>query len=256
MDGNPPELIDRFVVNVASVGTSQNIKTISGIFGYAEIDLSLRVICADNFYGPNCDVFCVENCTCPPGFTGEFCATSIDDCVGVECGENQRCVDAHLNYTCVCEAGYTGPDCLTDIDECEGVNCNSGTCVEGVGFFRCECPPRYTGQFCETQLDSYQLQVTIHSFNNPDGRCAECNADTCCEGVLCPNSCHYFFSLCLRPAGTPVSMVRDDGQGNCSALTTEIQLLSNGRSFADYFLGIPNPIKFEGRQWVSQTEFW
>ena len=40
---NPHELIDRFVINVASVGT-QDIGIISGIFSNAEVDLNITVI--------------------------------------------------------------------------------------------------------------------------------------------------------------------------------------------------------------------
>ena len=100
----------------------------------------------------------------------------------------------------------------------------------------------------------YELLLTIHSFNNPDGRCADddvCDAVTCCEGGLCPNPCNYFFSLCLRPAGTPVSMVPDDGQGNCSAQTTGVQHHNDGASFTDSVFGTPNPITFNGAPWVS-----
>ena len=74
----------------------------------------------------NYDRFCNENCTCGPGLTGP-CTESIDDCVGVTCGVNYRCVDGHLSSICECEPGYTGPDCLEDIDKCAGVNCNSGS---------------------------------------------------------------------------------------------------------------------------------
>ena len=83
---NPDELIDRFAINVSMpVGTESSRTTYNGIFGFAIVDASLKLVCAENFYGPNCDMPCLDNCTCEPGFTGEFCATSIDDCVGAEC---------------------------------------------------------------------------------------------------------------------------------------------------------------------------
>ena len=250
---NEHELIDRFVVNISDpqIGSTER-ERYTGIFGYAEVDLSIRVICADNFYGPNCDMFCVENCACPPGFTGEFCATSIDDCVGVECGENQRCVDAHLNYTCVCEAGYTGPDCLTDVDECEGVNCNSGTCVQGLGFFRCECPPRYSGQFCEMQLDTYLFLVTIHSFDNPGRACANCGGSGCCEVSMCDLACDYYFSLCQHPAGSHFSSTLSR---TCFSLTTlSYEVSASRQSFGGTVFGIPNPLALGGMDpWVSEN---
>ena len=221
------------------------------------MDLTVRVVCTESFYGPNCNMFCTENCTCPPGLTGEFCATNIDDCVGVDCGDNQRCVDGVNSHTCECEAGYTGADCLTDIDECEGVNCNGGTCEQGTASFMCECPPQHTGQFCETLRDSYQLQVTFHSFDNPEGRCADmrCRIDQmCCNGRPCPNSCEYYFSLCLREANAPVSMEFNEGQGGCSAFEafeTEPRLIESTTTFVNTVFGVSNPIIFGGRQWVS-----
>ena len=146
-------LIDRFVINVTDIpvsSTTNEIKTIQGIFGFAAVNVMIRLVCTVNYYGPTCDTLCFSNCACSPGFTGEFCATSINDCVGVECGENQRCVDAHLNYTCECEPGHTGPDCLTDMDNCIAVDCNNGVCVDEIASFSCVCETGYVGDFCET----------------------------------------------------------------------------------------------------------
>ena len=237
-DTSHHELIDRFAIDITSpVGSTSDRQTYSAVFGLAEVDLHFELECALNFYGPNCDTYCLENC-------------GIDHCAGVTCGENQRCVDVILNYTCVCEPGYTGPDCSTEFDVCMGVNCTFGSCVEGVG--SCMCNPGYTGQFCETRLDSYELQVTINSFSNPGGMCASriC-ANLCCDGD-CPSSCHYYFSLCQRPAGTPVSTLRAIYQGDCERVDT-IESLSiiNGSSFTDRIFGTPNPISFTGARWVS-----
>ena len=161
-------------------------------------------------------------------------------------------MDVILNYTCVCEPGYTGPDCSTEFDVCMGVDCTFGSCVEGVG--SCMCDPGYTGQFCETQLDGYELQVTVHSFSNPAGRCADiaCTTNPCCEAVACPNSCDYYFSLCQRPLGTPVSSAHLTNQGDCDTFNTiASRLISNGSSFTDSLFGTPNPIVLQGNEWVS-----
>ena len=220
-----------------SVGSASQRQTYSGIFELADIDLSFTSECAENFYGANCDVFCLENC-------------AIDHCAAVSCGQNQRCVNEILNYTCVCQPGYTGTDCATPFDPCTGVNCNSGRCQEGM----CVCDAAYTGQFCETRLDGFQLQVTIHSFSNPGGMCAEryCSRPTrCCEGA-CPSFCEYIFSLCLRPAGTPVSTLRIENEGNCDTFETiTSRLIANGSTFTDRVFGTPNPIIFKGTEWVS-----
>ena len=222
------DLIDRFAVEIIDPANSTTQRqTYSGIFELAEIDLFFTSGCAVNFYGANCDVFCLENC-------------AIDHCAAVSCGENQRCVNEILNYTCVCQPGYTGTECATPFDPCTGVNCNSGRCQEGM----CVCDAAYTGQFCETRLDGFQLQVTLHSFSNPNGSCADnrCSPTVCCE-TRCPSSCEYFFSLCLRPAGAAVSQIDRINQGNCNAFETiPSRFTRDGANFTDRVFGTPNPI--------------
>ena len=77
----------------------------------AMITLSFRVVCAENYYGPNCFQFCRDNCGCDPGFTGEFCQTNIDECVGVNCSGNGVCLDGVNSFTCQCNPGFNGTLC-------------------------------------------------------------------------------------------------------------------------------------------------
>ena len=231
------------------VGNINESTTYPGIFGFTTIDMNLTLVCIENSYGSNCDIFCLDNCTCEPGFTGEFCATSIDDCVGVKCGLNQRCVDGHLNFSCECQPGYTGPNCTMDIDECDGTNCTNGECIDGLASFLCACNRGYTGQFCETQLDSYELQITIHSFSNPRGACADllCNGG-CCE-QSCPNRCDYYFSFCQTSIETPVSFVRSISNESCFTLKIFPFLFEEQM---DTVSSVTNPIIFTGLQWVCK----
>ena len=192
--------MDRFAVNVTDVPIgSSRTQTHSGIFGLAMLEATTTLACSENHIGPDCNTECLsEPCTCPAGFTGEFCATSIDDCVGVACGENQRCVDGLLNYTCVCEPGFTGPDCLTNINDCESVNCNSGTCEDGVNAFTCICNPGFTGEFCSDGIDDCagvdcgenRTCVDGHLSHScectPDSECLT-NTDSNCATVNCNN---------------------------------------------------------------------
>ena len=237
-DPREDELIDRFAINVSSsIGQAIQRTTYSGLFGFANVGISFLVICTENFHGPNCDIPCLDNCTCEPGFTGEFCATSIDDC--------------HLNFSCECEPGYTGPNCTVDIDECNGINCTNGECMNGLASFLCACDLGYTGKFCETGLDGYELQVTIHSFFNPIGACADSLCDGGCYDLSCPDQCDYYFSFCQTSTENPVSFVRSISNESCFKLNTIPLIYEEQRSFMDAVFGIPNPIIFTGLQWVS-----
>ena len=55
----PDQLIDRFAINVSIPVGTVNRTTYHGIFGFAMVDTTFRLVCAENFYGPNCDI-CVE----------------------------------------------------------------------------------------------------------------------------------------------------------------------------------------------------
>ena len=247
-DRNEDDLIDRFAINVSSsIGQAIQMTMYSGLFGFANVSISFSVICKENFHGPNCDMPCLDNCTCEPGFTGEFCATSIDDCVGVECGLNQRCVDVHLNFSCECEPGYTGPNCTVNIDECLNARCNNGRCVDGVASFSCTCDFGYTGELCETLLRGYELQVIIVSFNHSVRGCADiqCQTSMHCESSLI-NKCDYYFSLCQRPAGTLVSYMPHHNQGNCSTVYVQVSDDNNSK--------INRSITFSGLLWVSNQQ--
>ena len=77
------------------------------------------------------------NCICDPGFTGELCQASIDDCVGVDCSMNGQCVDGVNSFECVCDPGFTSELCQTNIDDCVGVDCGNGVCGWSEQFSMC-----------------------------------------------------------------------------------------------------------------------
>ncbi len=133
-----------------------------------------------------------------------------------------RCVSTLISAIPV--SGYTGTNCMSDINECADVNCNNGRCVDEFNSFQCNCDRGYTGTFCETLLDGYELQVTIYSFINPGDRCSGINSiydcSQCCDNPCNTMGCHYFFSYCLRPAGSQVSYARTEYQGNCASINT------------------------------------
>ena len=141
--------------------------------------LSFKVVCAENYYGQNCSRFCNESCTCDPGFTGEFCH-EIDDCVGVDCSNNGRCLDEENSYACVCNPGFTGESCQVDIDECIATNCNGrGQCIDLTNDFNCDCIPGYTGKECEIDIDD--CLVSGSSPCNGNGQCIDGENYFICE---------------------------------------------------------------------------
>ena len=159
----------------------------------ASLVISFRVACAGNYYGQDCSQFCnAENCTCEPGFTGEFCHINIDDCLEVNCSRNSHCVDGVNHYACVCTPGYTGENCGVNIDECETMNIDcsrKGRCLDGINTFTCNCDPGFTGEQCEVNIDDCQTELTVNCSGH--GWCVDgVNSFTCiCEpgytGELC-----------------------------------------------------------------------
>ena len=100
------------------------------------------------------------NCDCFPGYTDAICQTDIDDCAGINCSGNGRCVDMVNIFLCDCEPGYTGADCETNIDDCVNRNCSgNGVCVDGVNSFSCECVSGFTGETCSVET---HLHVSSH----------------------------------------------------------------------------------------------
>ena len=100
-------------------------------------------------------------------------------------------------------------------------------------------------------LGGYELQVTIHSFDNPGHRCADTDCQDCCEGECSGSTlCDYYFFMCKRPA---VSYVPDQNQGNCPmpALHQAKSVMAVMFVFTHSTFGVSNPITFSGVSWVS-----
>ncbi|XP_062574138.1 protocadherin Fat 4-like [Saccostrea cucullata] len=58
-------------------------------------------------------------CSCVPGWQGELCERSEDDCVDAVCLGNGTCVDRYRGYTCVCAEGRTGVFCQYQPSLCQ-----------------------------------------------------------------------------------------------------------------------------------------
>ena len=107
-DGNDTDdFVDSFAIDIPStttLGVTVN-QSRNGEFGFAEIALTIRILCAENYDGDRCENF--------------------NDCLAnqVTCSNHGTCIDGNESYTCDCDTCYIGPDCgviETNSDECKG----------------------------------------------------------------------------------------------------------------------------------------
>ena len=95
--------------------------------------------------------------------------------MGEPCNNGGTCTDGIATYTCTCPDGFTGRDCetsmiiflltyylgsfsrhrllscilLLDINDCQPNPCmNNGICVDGVNSFSCNCAHGFIGKHC------------------------------------------------------------------------------------------------------------
>jgi hypothetical protein len=92
------------------------------------------------------------SCACDAGYSGEFCETNVDDCVGVACLNGAICLDAVDDYECLCPRNYFGKLCGSLSDDCAANVCKNGAeCVpdyaSATGYV-CECLDGFVGLYC------------------------------------------------------------------------------------------------------------
>ncbi|XP_006157460.1 slit homolog 1 protein [Tupaia chinensis] len=98
-------------------------------------------------------------CECTPGFTGDNCSESQDDCRDHRCQNGAQCVDEVDSYSCLCTDGYGGQLCEipphppAPRSPCEGTECQNGAnCVDQGSQPVCQCLPGFGGPECEKLL--------------------------------------------------------------------------------------------------------
>lgn len=165
-------IIDQFYISITSqVGVLTSRTVYNGIHGFATMELSFRVTCAQYYTGNNCEN--LNECQFNPGI----------------CNGRGQCVDEVGSYTCICEPRYTGSQCQ-DLNDCyvNSVNCSGhGRCVDGINSFICSCDPGYSGSLCQTEDSCFLNSVTC----NGNGRCVNrLNSYTCeCDSGYTGNLC-------------------------------------------------------------------
>ncbi len=170
------DLVDVFAIAIersTAIGQAMPPILYYGTYGIAQMELNFSINCADGFYGPSCEVFClggVDCRDCLPGFTGTYCHM-VDHCFNVDCG-NGVCINEAESFICVCNEGYTGDVCDA-VDFCP---CVHGNCTNTTDSFHCSCATGFTGEWCNS---------TDHcSFNN------------CTENQICVNTEDSFLCQC------------------------------------------------------------
>ena len=206
--------VDSFAININSsvqVGEILAPKDIlQGTYGFATIGLTVRVLCADHFYGERCvnlnecsafqdcsgngictDSIISYNCDCNPGYTGQQCQIDINECLLMvpECSGQGWCMDGINSYTCNCDEGYTGRDCETDINECllmEPQCSGHGTCTDGINKFICDCNDGFTDLMCETNIDDcVGVNCSGHGHCTDNINSFTCNCSEGFTGQVC-----------------------------------------------------------------------
>ncbi|NP_001292179.1 uncharacterized protein LOC100632656 precursor [Amphimedon queenslandica] len=188
-DDNADDLIDRnaFNLDLSPNGQWSNELYANGYYDRAQFKIRVRLFCQQNYYGSNCNVYCVQ--------------------------QND---DTNGHYTCgsdgakICNNGYTNPsgNCLTPICS-SGCSSQNGYCnVPG----ECLCNTGWTGTNCNECIPKSGCS-TSHGYCNVAN---ECLCETGYGGSLCTEDhdvCGHE-APCLR-GGTCTNIIPDGFRCSC-----------------------------------------
>ena len=158
-------IINRFPIDLElDPGTNFTERTTyTGIYNISGLgfDMSFRVQCADNFFGPNC---------CPDeNYFGPNCTTFCEPVEGVyTCDREGRvvCLEVNRNPSTTCASCLPGFDPQTSCTQCLSGRLLPSNCTQ--------CPPGYDiSSDCTTCLPGYTLA------SNDQQRCVMVTTGTC-----------------------------------------------------------------------------
>uniref|UniRef100_A0A3Q2QLH1 Protein crumbs homolog 2-like n=1 Tax=Fundulus heteroclitus TaxID=8078 RepID=A0A3Q2QLH1_FUNHE len=161
------------------------------------------------------DQFNKFNCSCRPGWEGDFCEKEINECSSAPCVYG-HCKDLVADYQCECEPGYKGKNCQDEVNNCLEFSCvNGGVCAESTGTHTCSCPHGYKGARCQWRLPPVACDANMDCLNGGiciGGNCTckpgytsfrceteidECESSPCQNGATCLNRLNHFQCVCV-----------------------------------------------------------
>ena len=85
----------------------------------------------------------------------QFFQTFSDICTPNPCKNNGKCKnEGNDTFICNgCDPGWTGQNCTESINDCLNKPClNGGECIDALNDYTCTCPKAWDGKNCEIQL--------------------------------------------------------------------------------------------------------
>ena len=154
------------------------------------------------------DIDCGGSCD-PCGVTS-FCDPD-------PCQNGGVCADGADGFTCDCPDGFSGDTCATNIDDCADQPCqNGGVCVDGVNDFTCDCPDGFSGDTCAETTAS--LYIAYQQENGVGVRLAHTDDGERFEQVTLPSDWGLDASPALATHGGELYMAFKSSEPGVNAL--------------------------------------
>lgn len=162
--------------------------------------------------------------SCSPGFTGDSCQLTTDECAGQPCQNGGTCNDLSIAYNCTCVPGYTGLNCQVNPDNCACNPVGTKNCLDGLNDYTCNCLPGYTGHNCSVNINECASNPCFS-----DAKCVDqVNGFTCgCLPGWTGNLCESILDLCRLP----ISAACSSNGGTCEMLFNDYSCRCSSETF-------------------------